>query len=240
MAITDLPHNHGEEAAVLEQLQLAGDFQLVAEIFRQLGDTTRMRIFWLLCHCEECVVNISAMMDMSSPAVSYHLRPLRDSGLVVSRRVGKEVYYRAADTPLSQLAHKMIEEVMEIACPQRNAPAFPGKDRSEPYLEQNELIRQIHNQMVSHLDRRVTIESLARQYHMNPTTLKAMFKACYGTSIAAHIREHRMKEAARLLRETDLSVAQIAAAVGYDSQSRFTAAFKATYQALPKEYRKKF
>lgn len=240
MAITDLPHNHGEEAAVLEQLQLAGDFQIVAEIFRQLGDTTRMRIFWLLCHCEECVVNISAMMDMSSPAVSYHLRPLRDSGLVVSRRVGKEVYYRAADTPLSQLAHKMIEEVMEIACPRRDAPLFPGKDRSEPYLEQNALIRQIHNQMVSHLDRRVTIESLAKQYHMNPTTLKAMFKACYGTSIAAHIREHRMKEAARLLRETDLSVAQIAAAVGYDSQSRFTAAFKAAYQALPKEYRKKF
>jgi len=117
MLITELPHNHGEKAAILEQLQLAGDFQAAAEVFKQLGDTTRIRIFWLLCHCEECVVNISAMLGMSSPAVSHHLRALRSSGLIISRRDGKEVYYRAADTPLSSLVHQMIEQVMEIACP---------------------------------------------------------------------------------------------------------------------------
>lgn len=117
MLITELPHNHGEKAAILEQLQLAGDFQAAAEVFKQLGDTTRIRIFWLLCHCEECVVNISAMLGMSSPAVSHHLRALRSSGLIVSRRDGKEVYYRATDTPLSSLVHQMIEQVMEITCP---------------------------------------------------------------------------------------------------------------------------
>lgn len=119
MSITDLPHNHGEKAAILKQLRLAGDFQIAAEVFKQLGDTTRMRIFWLLCHCEECAVNISAMLDMSSPAVSHHLRALRSSGLIVGRREGKEVYYRAADTPLSSLAHQMIEQVVEIACPKK-------------------------------------------------------------------------------------------------------------------------
>ena len=87
------------------------------EIFKQLGDTTRIRIFWLLCHCEECVINIAAILDMSSPAVSHHLRPLRSSGLIVSRREGKEVYYQAADTSRSRLLHQMIEQVMEIACP---------------------------------------------------------------------------------------------------------------------------
>lgn len=117
MTISELPHNHGEKAAVLEQLQLAEDFQIAAEVFKQLGDPTRIRIFWLLCHCEECVINISAMLNMSSPAVSHHLRPLRDTGFIVSRREGKEVYYRASDTPLSQFAHKMIEQVMDIACP---------------------------------------------------------------------------------------------------------------------------
>ena len=99
------------------QLEKTGDFQAIADVFRQLGDPTRVRIFWLLCHCEECVVNISAMMDMSSPAVSHHLRPLRNSGLIVSRREGKEVYYRAADTAQSRLLHQMIEQVMAIACP---------------------------------------------------------------------------------------------------------------------------
>ncbi len=116
----ELPHHHkkGKETPVIkEQLSHIDDFQTIAEIFKQLGDTTRVRIFFLLCHCEECVINISAMLDMSSPAVSHHLRPLRNSGLISSRREGKEVYYRAADTPQSKLLHQMIEQVMEIACP---------------------------------------------------------------------------------------------------------------------------
>lgn len=116
----ELPHHYKEEKeipAIKEQLSNLDDFQTIVEIFRQLGDTTRIRIFFLLCYCEECVINISSMLDMSSPAVSHHLRPLRNSGLIVSRREGKEVYYRAADTPQSQLLHQMIEQVMEIACP---------------------------------------------------------------------------------------------------------------------------
>lgn len=116
-----LPHHHGEgpqTALLQEQLDQIDYFQTVAEVFKQLGDTTRIRIFWLLCHCEECVLNISALMKMSSPAVSHHLRPLKNSGLIVSRREGKEVYYRAADTEESRLLHEMIEQVMEITCPQ--------------------------------------------------------------------------------------------------------------------------
>ena len=81
-------------------------------------------------------------------------------------------------------------------------------------------------------------EELSEQYLMNPTTLKQVFKSVYGTSLAAHMKEHRMGRAAQLLRETDESVAEIARAVGYESQSKFTAAFKEYFGALPKEYRK--
>lgn len=115
-----LPHHHNETLnveTITEQLSCIENFHVVADIFKQLGDTTRIRIFWLLCHCEECVVNISAMLEMSSPAVSHHLRPLKSSGLIISRRKAKEVYYRAADTAESILLHKMIEQVMDIACP---------------------------------------------------------------------------------------------------------------------------
>lgn len=115
----ELPHHHGEgkdTAAVRELLSHVDDFQTVADVFKQLGDTTRIRIFWLLCHYEECVLNISALLEMSSPAISHHLRPLKNSGLIVSRREGKEVYYRAADTEQSRLLHQMIEQVMEITC----------------------------------------------------------------------------------------------------------------------------
>ena len=121
-----LPHHHGEEEhhnidQIRAQLAKADNFQIVADIFKQVGDPSRVRIFWLLCHCEPCVVNISAMMDMSSPAVSHHLRALKSSGLILSRREGKEVYYRAADTAQARLLHQMIERVMEIACPEEDA-----------------------------------------------------------------------------------------------------------------------
>lgn len=117
---TPLPHAHTDKAvsgSLQKELNNIERFQLVADIFKQLGDTTRVRLFWLLCHCEECVINISAMMEMSSPAISHHLRLLRSSGLIVSRREGKEVYYRAADTEQSRLLHQMIEQAIEIACP---------------------------------------------------------------------------------------------------------------------------
>ncbi len=76
--------------------------------------------FWLLSHQEACVINLAAMLEMSSPAVSHHLRSLTESGLLVNRRRdGKEVYYRAADTEESRLLHEIVERVMEIACPEK-------------------------------------------------------------------------------------------------------------------------
>lgn len=117
-----LPHDHGKHEtidSIQDVLQQTGHFQVIAEIFRLLGDSTRIRIFWLLCHMEECVVNIAALMEMSSPAVSHHLRALKGSRLISSRREGKEVYYKASDSEQSRLLHQMIELVMEISCPEQ-------------------------------------------------------------------------------------------------------------------------
>ena len=231
MEHTGLPHDHGEEqnhtAAMRELLRDEGHFQRIADIFRQLGDPSRIRIFWLLCHCEECVVNIADMVDMSSPAVSHHLRVLKDSGLLDSRRDGREVYYRAADAPQSRLLHEMIEQVMDVACPQWREEA-----------EQVKIIREIHDHLTEHMEQRVTIEELSHRYLITPTTLKTVFKEVYGNSLAAHMKEHRMEKAAALLRETDMSVAEIAGQVGYESQSKFTAAFKEQFGQLPTAYRR--
>ncbi len=113
-----LPHDHGQPIEhELAHMPPVSHFQTVADIFKQLGDGSRLRIFWLLCHGEECVINLSSMMDMSSPAVSHHLKQLKAGGLIVSRREGKEVYYRAAATEQARLLHHMIESLMQIACP---------------------------------------------------------------------------------------------------------------------------
>lgn len=119
MAHIDLPHNHGQSIEqVMAQLPDGSEFQKTADLLHQLGDYSRLKLFWILCHCEECVINLSAMMGMSSPAISHHLKLLRVSGLVVSRREGKEVYYKTADTVQARLLHQLTEQLIAISCPQ--------------------------------------------------------------------------------------------------------------------------
>lgn len=226
MSTTYLPHQHSEDTKkTMETLGAVKEFSTVADIFKQLSDTTRIRIFWLLCHCEECVVNISAMMNMSSPAVSHHLRPLKAAGLISCRRDGKEMFYKAADNQQAQLLHKIIEQVMKTACPDYRS-------------EMDEIVHEVHDRLLSDMGRRITIEELSKEFAISATTLKAAFKNVYGDSLAAHINEHRMEEASRLLKETDLSISEICQRVGYESQSKFTATFKTHFGVLPKDYRK--
>lgn len=190
MSEVHLPHQHSDEGTMRElqeSVETIGSFQTVADVFKQLSDSSRVRIFWLLCHCEECVIDLSAMVGMSSPAVSHHLRQLRESGLLVSRRVGKEVYYRASDSEQAQLLHRMIERTMEISCPEEESKAATGAPHLPPLdaevyegggtSEQIETIRAVHDYLTQHLSSRVTIDELSRRFLMNPSTMKALFKS---------------------------------------------------------------
>ncbi len=116
-----LPHDHGQDARhIMEHLPGQAQFQMTAEQFRLLSDGSRLQLFWLLCHCRECVINIAAMMHMSSPAVSHHLRQLKAAGLIESHREGKEVYYQAVDTPAAYSLHNAMENLMAITCPREH------------------------------------------------------------------------------------------------------------------------
>lgn len=122
MKTLTLPHNHGEHVEkIFARMPETSDFQTVADIFKQLSDGNRIRIFWLLCHCEECVINLSAIVGMSSPAVSHHLKQLKGAQLITSRRDGKEVYYKAADNDRAQLLHQMIEQMIHLTCPNQQS-----------------------------------------------------------------------------------------------------------------------
>ncbi len=114
----------------------------------------------------------------------------------------------------------------------------PQNKLVEYQFELTETIRKIHDQLLQHMEQRITIEELSKQYLINQTTLKNVFKSVYGTSIAAHIKEHRMQQAAYMLTKSNMNIAEIAQSVGYDSQSKFTTAFKAYFKVLPREYRK--
>lgn len=88
-------------------------------IFNLLSDPTRLRILWILCHSEECVTNIAISINMSAQAVSFHLRFLKQSKLIESKKVGKETYYKLSNTAYANLVHKMIDDVFLIECPNK-------------------------------------------------------------------------------------------------------------------------
>lgn len=112
-----LPHHHNDSTELLIYDMPDDDvFIETAAIFSLISDTTRLKILWLLFHSEDCVINIAAAIEMSSPAVSHHLRILKQSGLIVSRKDGKEVYYTKADTPRALLAHKMVDRAFQMKC----------------------------------------------------------------------------------------------------------------------------
>ncbi len=111
-------HNDGKISEdILSSFPSAETVERVSDALKQLGDPSRLRIFWILCHTEECVTDIAIMTEMTSPAVSHHLRLLKSAGLIVSRRDGKEMLYRAADTELVQEMHHVIEDIASISCP---------------------------------------------------------------------------------------------------------------------------
>lgn len=134
---------------------------------------------------------------------------------------------------LSYQKIKALEVLLYISKPEISDKSLLSQYRSE----QIEIIRKIHEQLTEHMEQRFTITDLSKQYLMNPTTLKTVFKAVYGTSIAAHIKEHRMEKASELLLETNMNITEIAGRVGYDSPSKFTAAFKEYSGKLPRDYR---
>ncbi|MDI9490889.1 MAG: winged helix-turn-helix transcriptional regulator [Clostridiaceae bacterium] len=113
-----LPHDHGKNTEeILSQMPSEEEFIEAANLFKQLDDGTRLRILWILCHTEECGINIASAVEMSPAAVAHHLRSLKLHGLITSRREGKEVYYKLAETDLADLIHKMIDSYFEMVCP---------------------------------------------------------------------------------------------------------------------------
>jgi AraC-like DNA-binding protein len=104
--------------------------------------------------------------------------------------------------------------------------------------QQVEIVKQIQKHITEQLSYRFTIEELAREYCISTTALKKHFKDLYGQSLAAFMKEYRIRKAAVLLCETEQSIADISVSVGYESQSKFTVAFKDILKVTPLEYRK--
>jgi DNA-binding transcriptional ArsR family regulator len=108
---------HSHDATVVEALRqrlLASPTVLaIADVFKLLGDPTRVRLVDALSHGERCVCDLSALVQLSESAVSHQLRLLRAARLVRVRRAGRMAFYSLDDHHVVGLLHDTRKHVEE-------------------------------------------------------------------------------------------------------------------------------
>ena len=109
-------HHHPEAIrAALGGMPPEGELAELAELFKVFGDSTRIRILFILARSELCVCDIADVLGLTQPAVSDQLKALKQARLVKNRREGKTVYYSLADRHVEMIigmAKEHLEEEM--------------------------------------------------------------------------------------------------------------------------------
>lgn len=85
----------------------------VAELFRAFSDTNRVRLLSVMVKGECNVSTLAEKVGISPSAVSHHLRSLRQMRLIVSRREGKEVFYRLEDVHIRTLFEQGVSHILK-------------------------------------------------------------------------------------------------------------------------------
>lgn len=85
----------------------------LAELFKVFGDSTRIRILFVLFESEFCVCDLAATLNMTQSAISHQLKILKQSKLVKSRREGKSIFYSLADDHVRTIIAQGSEHIEE-------------------------------------------------------------------------------------------------------------------------------
>ena len=85
----------------------------LAELFKVFGDTTRIRILYVLFEAEMCVCDIAQILNMTQSAISHQLRVLKQARLVRNRREGKQIYYSLADDHVRTIIGQGMDHIDE-------------------------------------------------------------------------------------------------------------------------------
>ena len=85
----------------------------LAELFKVFGDSTRIRILFVLFEAEICVCDLAAVLNITQSAISHQLRILKQNKLVKSRREGKSIFYSLADEHVRTVIAQGREHIEE-------------------------------------------------------------------------------------------------------------------------------
>ena len=110
----DFIHAH-EDIVEKVRRELPGEDTLydLTELFRIFGDSTRVRILYVLFEAEMCVCDIAALLGMTQSAISHQLRALKQAKLVKYRREGKTIFYSLADDHVVTILAQGMEHIEE-------------------------------------------------------------------------------------------------------------------------------
>ena len=112
--ICEVFNPNNQVVKVMKEKTLADDVVYdLAEVFKTMGDPTRIKILYALKERELCVCDLSELLDMSSSAISHQLRVLRNNKLVKYRKEGRSVYYSLDDDHVMCLFGQGLEHVLE-------------------------------------------------------------------------------------------------------------------------------
>ena len=113
--VCDFLHVH--EDAVEEVLRLLPPEERLydlAELFKVFGDSTRIRILFVLFEAEVCVYDIAEALNMTQSAISHQLKILKQSRLIKGRREGKHIFYSLADEHVRSIIAEGREHIEEL------------------------------------------------------------------------------------------------------------------------------
>ena len=110
----DYMHVHKELVETVKaQMPDENDLADLAELFKIFGDSTRIRILYVLFEAEMCVCDIATLLGMTQSAVSHQLRLLKQAKLVRNRRDGKTVFYSLADDHVRTMIAQGMDHIQE-------------------------------------------------------------------------------------------------------------------------------
>jgi len=98
---------------VRETMPQEETFYDLSDLFKAIGDSTRIKILWALDENELCVCDIAYLLNMTQSAISHQLRVLKQAELVKSRREGKIVFYSLADEHIKQIFDEGLIHISE-------------------------------------------------------------------------------------------------------------------------------
>lgn len=165
----------------------------------------------------------------------------KDFGMILRenqdfRRLFTELYH-VPETIQKRYFQLKVQEILLFLT---TVPVRSHRSQHSISQAQVDTIKAVHADLIQHLQLHPTIEELAAQYALAPTTLKRCFKEIYGNSIKQYMKDFRVAWAKRELARTERSIKEIATDAGYENSSKFSQVFQSATGMAPREYRQRY